>query len=154
MPGRTYSFEVNRTSTAPPSALFALETEGPRWSEWGKPLIVQSRWARRGEPEEAGVGAIREVGMWPVLVREETVEYEPGRRHVYVFAGLSPLKDYRAEVFFTPTATGGTHLRWTGTFTEPVRGSGAALAAALRGLISLLSARLVKAAERSAPGHT
>jgi hypothetical protein len=147
MPGRTYSYEVNRTSTAPPSALFELETDGTRWSEWGRPLILQSRWARRGDTEPSGVGAIREVGLWPVLIREETIEYEPGRRHVYAFAGFALVKNYRAEVFFTPTASGGTHLRWTGTFTEPFRGAGPAIAAGLRGVIGLLAAQLVKAAE-------
>lgn len=145
--GRRYSFEVNRTSTAPPETLFALEADGPRWAEWGKPLIVQARWARRGEAEPDGVGAVREVGMWPVLFREETLEYESGRKHVYAFAGPKPLKDYRAEVLFTPDGGGGTHLRWTGSFTEPVRGSGPALAAGLKAMIGLLSAKLVKAAE-------
>ena len=82
-----------------------------------------------------------------MLIREETVEYEPGRKHVYAFAGGKPLKDYRAEVLFTPAPGGGTHLRWTGSFTEPVRGSGPALAATLRAVIGLISAKLVKAAE-------
>jgi polyketide cyclase/dehydrase/lipid transport protein len=145
--GRKYSYEVNRTSSAPPAALFALETDGPRWAEWGKPLIVQARWKRAGTDEPAGVGAVREVGLWPVLIREETLEYEPGRKHVYTFFGANPIKDYRAEVLFTPTADGGTHLRWTGSFTEPVRGSGPALAAGLRATIRLFSAKLVKAAE-------
>ncbi|WP_410668229.1 SRPBCC family protein [Amycolatopsis sp. cmx-4-68] len=145
--GRKFSFEVNRTSTAPPAALFALEAEGPRWAEWGKPLIVQARWKRQGADEPAGVGAVREVGLWPVLIREETIEYEPGRKHVYTFFGANPIKDYRAEVLFTPAADGGTHLRWTGTFTEPVRGSGPILAAGLRATIRLFSGKLVKAAE-------
>ena len=145
--GRKYSYEVNRTSSAPPAALFALETDGPRWAEWGRPLIVQARWKRPGTEEPAGVGAVREVGLWPVLIREETLEYEPGRKHVYTFFGANPIKDYRAEVLFTPTADGGTHLRWTGSFTEPVRGSGPVLAAGLRATIRLFSAKLVKAAE-------
>jgi len=145
--GRRFSFEVNRTSTAPPSALFALEADGPRWAEWGKPLIFQARWARRGAEEPDGVGAVREVGLWPVLIREETLEYEPGRKHVYTFATGKPLKDYRAEVLFTPADDGGTHLRWTGSFTEPVPGSGPVLAATLRSVIRLISAKLVKAAE-------
>jgi hypothetical protein len=147
MPGRKFSFEVNRTSTASPDALFALEAEGPRWAEWGKPLIVQARWKRQGSGEPAGVGAVREVGLWPVLIREETLEYEPGHKHVYTFFGANPITDYRAEVRFTPADGGGTHLRWTGSFTEPVRGSGALLAAVLRGVIRLFSAKLVKAAE-------
>lgn len=141
--GRRYSFEVNRTSSAPPEALFALESDGPRWAEWGKPLIVQARWKRPGP----GVGAVRELGLWPVLVREETVEYEPGRRHVYTISGAGPIKDYRAEVLLTPADGGGTHLRWTGSFTERVRGCGPIMAAGLERVIKLFAAKLVKAAE-------
>ena len=145
--GRKFSFEVNRTSSAPPAALFALEADGPRWAEWGKPLIVQARWKRQGTGDPAGVGAVREVGLWPVLIREETLEYEPGHKHVYTFFGANPIKDYRAEVLLTPTADGGTHLRWTGSFTEPVKGTGPILAAGLERVIKLFSGKLVKAAE-------
>lgn len=145
--GKTFSFEINRTTSASPSSLFALEADGSRWSEWAKPLVLQSRWAR--EPGADGVGAIRALGLWPVFVREETLEYEQDRRHVYTFAGPVLLKDYRAEVFFTPNATGGTDLRWTGRFTESLPGTGAAACAAVRSVISLLATRLVKAAERT-----
>ncbi|GAA3585482.1 SRPBCC family protein [Amycolatopsis ultiminotia] len=146
MPGRRYSFEINRVSTAPPDTLFRLETDGSLWSSWARPLIPQSRWAERGDG--GGVGAIREVGLWPVLLREKTVEYEPGRRHVYTFAGPAPVDDYRAEVFFTANAAGGTDLRWTGAFTESVPGSGPVLLVLLRGAIRILSARLVNGAEK------
>ena len=143
--GKTYSFEVNRTSSASPSSLFALEADGSRWSEWAKPLVIHSRWTRKAD----GVGAVRALGLWPVFVHEETLEYEQDRKHVYGFAGTAPLKDYRAEVFFTPNADGGTDLRWTGTFTEPLPGTGAAISTALRSVISVLATRLVHAAERS-----
>ncbi|EMD30203.1 SRPBCC family protein [Amycolatopsis azurea] len=144
--GKTYSFEINRTSTASPASLFALEADGSRWSEWAKPVVFHSRWARK--PGEDEVGAVRAVGLWPVYIHEETLEYEKDRRHVYGFAGLAPLKDYRAEVSFTPNASGGTDLRWTGRFTESVPGTGAAACAALRTVVSLLATRLVKHAER------
>ena len=75
MSGRTFSFEVNRTSSAPPATLFRMKSDGARWSEWGKPLIAQSA----GRPRPGGVGAVRKVGLWPVLMREETVEYEQDR---------------------------------------------------------------------------
>ncbi|HEY3710541.1 MAG TPA: SRPBCC family protein [Amycolatopsis sp.] len=145
MPGRRYSFEVNRVSTAPPAALFRLESDGSLWSTWARPLIVQSRWASLGDA--GGVGAIRELGLWPLLVREETLEYEPDRRHVYTLAGPAPFKDYRAEVLLTPNAAGGTDLRWTGSFTESLPGTGPIARAALSGLIGILATQLVKAAE-------
>ncbi len=100
------------------------------------------------EPGSDAVGAVRAVGLWPVYLHEETLEYEQDRKHVYGFAGLKPLKDYRAEVSFTPNASGGTDLRWTGRFTEPLPGTGVALRTALRSVVSILATRLVKHAER------
>jgi uncharacterized protein YndB with AHSA1/START domain len=112
---KTFSFVVNRTSTAPAATLFRLETDGTQWARWGKPLIVQASWARQGEPAPGGIGAIRKVGMWPVLVQEETVEYEQDRRHVYeLIAPRTPAKGYRAEFLLTPNANGGTDIRWAG----------------------------------------
>ncbi len=44
MSGRTFSFEINPTTSAPAATLFRLETDGGRWSEWAKPIVVQSSW--------------------------------------------------------------------------------------------------------------
>jgi uncharacterized protein YndB with AHSA1/START domain len=150
MSDRKYSFEFNRTSTAPPEVLFRLETDGAGWSKWAGPMIVKSSWERQGDPAPGGIGAIRKLGMWPVVMREETVEYEQDRRHVYVFAdGKGAAKDYRAEVFFTPNASGGTDLRWTGAFADgPLPGTGPLVLAIVRNAIKDVSKRLVEAAER------
>lgn len=144
---KSFSFEVTRTSSAPPERLFRLETDGGRWSEWAKPLIVQSGWERWADPV-GGVGAIRKLGLFPVLMYEETVEYEENRRHVYTFVRNPPVANYRGEVTFTPTASGGTELRWAGTFTEKIPGTGPVLQPLLRLVISYLSGKLVAAAER------
>jgi uncharacterized protein YndB with AHSA1/START domain len=149
MSDKTFSFVVNRTSTASAATLFRLETYGPQWARWGKPLIVQATWARQGEPAPGGIGAIRKVGMWPVLVQEETVEYEQDRRHVYaLIAPSTPVKNYRAEFLLTPNANGGTDIRWSGSFTEGVSGTGPIMLAVMRGAIQFFASRLVKAAER------
>jgi len=73
MSGREFSFEVNRTSSAPAATLFRLVADGANWSKWAKPIVLQSSWARQGDPAPGGVGAVRKVGMWPLLVQEETV---------------------------------------------------------------------------------
>jgi Polyketide cyclase / dehydrase and lipid transport len=150
MIGKTFSFEINRTTSASAATLFRLETDGAHWSEWANPLIVQSSWEQRGEPTPAGVGAVRKVGMWPMLMREKTVTYEQDRRHVYVQIGPPlPAKDYRAELLLAPNATGGTDLRWTGSFTEGLRGTGPLMLVFLRGVVWFLARRLVDAAERN-----
>ncbi|WP_116046890.1 SRPBCC family protein [Amycolatopsis palatopharyngis] len=150
MPARTFSFEVNRRSSASATELFRLETDGELWSSWARPLVPQSGWERHGDPAPGGVGAVRKVGLWPLLLREETVEYEQDRRHVYTFAGPpAPAKDYRAEVLFTPNAEGGTDIRWSGTFVEGLPGTGPATLVLLRTAIIFLAARLARAAERA-----
>ena len=149
MTNRTFSFEINRGTRAPAATLFDLETDGAKWSQWAKPLIVQSSWEQPGIPQPDGVGAVRKVGMWPMLMREKTVVYEQDRRHVYEQIGPRlPAKNYRAEVVLTPAA-GGTDLRWTGSFTEGIRGSGPVMLVFLRGVVRLLSWRRVSAAERA-----
>lgn len=149
MSNKMFSFEINRTTSAPAAKLFRLETDGARWSEWAKPLIVQSSWEHQGDPSPAGVGAVRRVGMWPLLMREKTVAYEQDRRHVYALIGPHlPAKDYRAELVLTPNTAGGTDVRWTGSFTEGLRGTGPLMFIFLRGVVRFLAGRLVKAAER------
>jgi Polyketide cyclase / dehydrase and lipid transport len=150
MSGRTFSFEINQTTSAPAATLFRLETDGGRWSEWAKPIVVQSSWERQGDPAPGGLGAVRKIGLWPLLMREKTVEYEQDRRHVYTMIGPpSPAKDYHGEMLLTPNAAGGTDVRWTGTFTEGLRGTGPVMVVVLRGAVRLILGRLVKAAERN-----
>jgi hypothetical protein len=149
MSDRKFSFEVNRTSSAPAATLFRLVADGANWSKWAKPIVLQSSWAREGDPAPGGIGAVRKLGMWPVLVREETVEYEQDRRHAYKLVGPpSPAKDYFAEVVLTPNAAGGTDIRWSGSFIEGVAGTGPLMRAALGGAVRYFAGRLVKAAER------
>ncbi|WP_236789930.1 SRPBCC family protein [Amycolatopsis sp. GM8] len=145
MSPKTFSFEVNRTSTAPPGILFRLETDGARWSDWAKPL--RSSWARWADPV-GGVGAIRRVGLFPVIMYEETIEYEQDRRHVYTLVRRTPVHDYRGEVTFTPNAAGGTDLRWRGSFGERFPGTGPVMRRFLLTVITIISRQLVRAAER------
>jgi hypothetical protein len=147
MSGRKFTFEVNKTSTASAATLFRLETDGAKWSQWAKPIVVQSSWAREAE-QTGGIGAIRQVGLWPVLVREETVEFEQDRRHVYKLVGPGPADDYTGEVVFTPNASGGTDIRWRGSFFERFPGTGRLVRAALGGAVKYFAGQLVKEAER------
>jgi hypothetical protein len=149
MSGRKFSFETTRTSTAPAATLFRLVADGGNWSRWAKPIVVHSSWVRQGDPPPGGVGAVRKLGMWPVLVQEETVAYEQDRRHAYkMIGGNTPAKDYHAEVVLTPNTAGGTDIRWTGSFVEGVAGTGPLMRAALGGAVRFFAGRLVKAAER------
>jgi Polyketide cyclase / dehydrase and lipid transport len=133
--------------------LFRLVADGANWSKWAKPIVLQSSWARQGDPAPGGVGAIREVGVWPLLVQEETVAYEQDHRHAYKLVGPpSPAKDYSGEVVFTPNPAGGMDIRWTGAFIGGVPGTGRVMRAALGGAVRFFAGRLVKAAEGESHG--
>ncbi|OBJ56181.1 SRPBCC family protein [Mycobacterium sp. 1423905.2] len=149
MSDRKFSFEVNKTSNASAATLFRLVTDGGNWAKWAKPIVVTSSWVRQGDPPPGGVGAIRKLGMWPVFVQEETIEYEQDRRHVYKLVGTTtPVTDYLAEVVLTANRAGGTDIRWSGSFTEKVRGTGPLMRGALGGAVKYFAGQLVKAAER------
>jgi hypothetical protein len=153
MSGRKFSFEITRTSSAPAATLFGLVADGANWSQWAKPIVLQSSWARQGDPAPGGVGAVRQVGLWPMLVKEETVEYEQDRPHAYRLVGPpTPAKDYFGEVLLTPNAAGGTDIRWTGSFIEGVPGTGPVMRAVMGGAVRFFAGRLVKEAERKSSG--
>ncbi|WP_436493219.1 SRPBCC family protein [Actinokineospora sp. HUAS TT18] len=144
----TYAFEVTASSTADPATIFALVADGGRWSEWAKPLVSYSKMVRAGESAPAGVGAVRALGHKPVLVREETLEYEQDRRHRYALRTPGPIKDYIAEITLTPREGGGTDLVWRGSFGERVPGTGPVLRLGMNKFIEALTKKLVRAAER------
>jgi Polyketide cyclase / dehydrase and lipid transport len=153
MSGRKFSFEVHKTTSASVATVFRLVTDGGNWSSWAKPIVASSSWVRQGVPAPGGVGAIRKLGMWPVFVQEETVEYEQDRRHVYKLVGpRTPVDDYVGVVTLTPNPAGGTDIHWAGSFVEKLPGTGAAMRAAMGGSVKFFAGRLVKAAEREPAG--
>lgn len=151
MAGKSFTFEVTRTSSASASTLFALAADGSRWSEWAGPLIPSSSWARRGQPDPGGIGAVRKLGVGPLGVKEETTAYEQDTLHGYKLLGLAPVSGYHAEVRFAPTADGRTEITWRGEFTERLPGTGPIFKRALSAAIGQIATRLTTYAERQ-PG--
>lgn len=150
MAGRRFSVRVAARSSAAPAVLFRLVADGGRWSEWAGTLSPRSSWERQGDPRPGGIGAVRRLGLWPVVVREETVAYEQDRLHGYALRTPAPMRDYRGEVTFEARADGGTEVVWRGTFTELIPGTGGVVQRTLLLLLSSLTRRLIRAAERGA----
>ena len=146
---KSFTFEVTRSSKADAGTLFGLVADGARWPEWAKPLVPSGAMVAKGSPDPLGVGAVRKLGAGRVGVREETTAHEPGRLHAYKLITPGPVKNYHAEVHFTPRQDGGTDLRWTGTFEERIPGIGKPTSVALGKLIGSLATKLVQRAERA-----
>jgi Polyketide cyclase / dehydrase and lipid transport len=147
MARRRFTVTAAERSSATPATLFRLAADGGRWSEWAGPFVPRSSWERQGDPPPGGIGAVRRLGLWPVVVREETVAYEQDRRHGYAMRSPAPVRDYRAEVTFAARDDGGTDVIWQGTFTELIPGTGRTAERALLLMLRALTRRLVRAAE-------
>lgn len=144
---RHHECVVRRHTTAPPRTLFAIVSDGSRWSEWASPLIPYSAWESRGPAGDGGVGAIRAVGTRKKPTREMTTIHEPDHRHGYTMLTDGPIRDYQAEVTFTEAA-GGTQVTWRGGYETRWRVVGLAYWLVLRVVLGTLSRKLVAAAER------
>lgn len=152
MAAKTFTFQVNRSSSADPATLFGMVADGARWPEWAKPIVPSGAMVATGEPEPLGVGAVRKVGAGKIGVKERTVAHEDGRLHAYELVTPGPVKNYHAEVRFDPRQGGGTELRWSGSMEEKIPGTGKLISKAMGALIGTLATKLVKAAERPTGG--
>ena len=105
------------TSSAPPSAVFALLADIETWSRWGS-------WERAELEAPApdgtgGVGAIRRLTSRafgrPIVSRERVAELVPDRRVVYELLSGLPLVGYRGVIELEPDG-GGTRITWSSSF--------------------------------------
>lgn len=109
-------------SAAPPERVFALLAAGDRWQEWAGPFVPRSRWQVPGEPV-GGVGAVRRLGVGPLVSLERITEHQPPHRLSYVVDSPAPYRGYRSTVELTPV-DGGTRITWRSTFEPVVPGTG------------------------------
>jgi len=146
---RRRSVLVRRGSSAPAATLFRIETDGPIGRNGPSPLVLQSEWEREGQPPPAGLGAIRKLGIWPMLGREETIVYEQDLRRVYALVGgaASWARDYQGEVTFQQDPSSGTKVWWRASFVPTIPGTGWLVSAAMRAMLWFFAMRLVRAAE-------
>lgn len=144
-------FETRARSAAPPERVFALLAAGDRWQEWAGLLVPRSRWQVPGEPV-GGVGAVRRLGIGPLVSLERVVEHEPPRRLAYVVDSRAPYRDYRAVVELAPDGRGGTEVTWSASFQPRLPGTGRLLRVLLRAVVAGFARRLVRAATRASAG--
>jgi uncharacterized protein YndB with AHSA1/START domain len=118
------TIDVTVESAADPAAVYALLRAGETWPTWSP---ITSYELVEPAPGPDGVGEIRIFHTKQVLgtvhSREEVVEVIPDRRVSYTLVHGMPLRNYRADVDLTPTATG-TSIRWHSTFDPGVPGTG------------------------------
>jgi hypothetical protein len=137
-------FELRLTSTASAERLFALLSDAPGWPKWF-PAARRAEWAT-----DSGTDRVRLVGVGPLAVREVILSETPGKHHAYSIRSVIPVRDHRADVWFTQ-ADGRTEIRWTTSFRPPLPGTGMLLRRSLQFAVGRLAKALVAAAEK--PDH-
>ena len=142
-------FELTRRSAAAPEQVFDVFADGAGWARWAGPLIRRSSWEQEGTPAPGGVGAIRVLGAGGYGSREQIVEYAPPERLAYTVLSGFPVRDYRATIELTPSADGGTLIRWSARFHPPVPGTGGLIAFMLRSMLGGFATRAAAYAERA-----
>jgi hypothetical protein len=141
------AYRFAETINAPVDTVWDLLADGASWADWS--FIPKSTLESPGSPDPDGVGAVRKLGLWPVVSRERVTAFEPGERFAYESVRGLPVKSYEAEVELVARGDK-TELVWTGVF-EPKFGFGhAAVAAYLRGAVRRILNGLSAEAERRA----
>ncbi|MHA3024249.1 SRPBCC family protein [Mycobacterium sp. BMJ-28] len=143
-----FEYAIVRRTRATPQTLFAIVSDGSKWSRWARPLIPYSRWETLGPDGDGGVGAIRAVGTRRRPNREMTEIHEPGVRHGYTILSTGrAVRDYHAVVTFDAEQAG-TRVEWRGRFDTDSRIVGHGYRLVVLAIIRTLSKKLVAAAER------
>lgn len=119
---------VHHTFNAPIEAVFEAVTNSARMpSVLGQGIRIISPAVG---PDPDGVGAIREVNVWPVWFREEITRFERPHRLDYHIMEVRPHFEHLDGKFLFEAVPGGTRVTWTTTvrFLGPFAGLKAALA--------------------------
>jgi hypothetical protein len=138
--------EHTATTTAEPSAVYALLREGATWTTWGPLDSFELERQGAGEPE--GLGAVRVFRSGRVTGRDTVAELIPDRRFSYTHVSSLPIRDYRADVDLEPTPQG-TTIRWVSSFEPKIPGTGALLRRGLDGFVAKLVGGLADHATRA-----
>ena len=131
------TIESTATTSAPPSAVWALLADASKWSQWGA-------WTESGVEGggEQQLGAVRTLYKRPYRLRERVTEWVPNERHSYELLEGMKVQGYRSTISLEERPEGGTLVRWRSTYEK----AGAFTGLVLRLAIRDASRRLAKAA--------
>ncbi|HEY0806976.1 MAG TPA: SRPBCC family protein [Pseudonocardiaceae bacterium] len=120
----------------PVSTVWRVVADHRNVATWGPGMSVDME--RDGEPDPAGVGAIRVIN-WPGLrgIREEITAFEPNRRMAYRALSGIPVPDWAGEIELAERP-GRTTIRWSLSATTRLPGAGLILDLAAGFLLSAL----------------
>jgi len=130
----SYSFEVRRRIAAPVQDVWDTLIDHRGYKTWTP--VLRSELEQVGTPDMNGVGALRALGVGPILAKELVVEFEPETFHMaYELVKGVPVRGYRADVYLTADGDD-TELVWRGRFQSAPPGLAKVLNAFLRKVVA------------------
>ncbi|MFI1917677.1 SRPBCC family protein [Nocardia sp. NPDC020380] len=109
---------MQSTTSAPVERVWGLLIDGRSWPRWASGLdeLVEGRSSGLDPLGRDGVGAVRAFRSGRSVTGERLTGVVEGRSISYEDAFNFALKDYRAVVELEVTTSGGTAIRWSGTY--------------------------------------
>ena len=145
----TRRFAFTSPCQASAATVLTILDDVDAWTQWARPLVMQTRWERWGEPTPAGPGAIRKIGAWPVWIRELILTRDDTAQ-TYTIISPAAFTHYLGTITVRPSSTGGVDIEWRIEFVARRRLAGPLLEAVLQTTIAGLLKRLVHAADQTA----
>jgi uncharacterized protein YndB with AHSA1/START domain len=135
--------EADGTADASVENVWALVADANTYAAWGP--WDEGGYESAGTDGAQGVGAVRWFRAGRTRTVEKILEMEEPRRLVYTVMKGVPVRNYRAEVTLTATASG-TQVTWTATWDKTL--GGRLVHRALAKFYPEMMVGLVSAAER------
>ena len=120
--------EVRAHAHASPQQVWTVLADTASWADWAPFDEVT---VEKGHE----IGEIRRLRSGRITTRERIVGFEPPLRYVYEIISGLPIRDYVAEVLFSPLAGDGTEVRWQARFRPKIPGTGWVLKRLLQGAV-------------------
>lgn len=144
MAGKKVRVGVTRVAKADAGTVYEIAAHSPGYPEWGS--IGSFEEVKPGVSERYGSGSVRIFRTGPFVIREEVVDAIPPKRVSYALLSGFPLKDYLGEIGIRAEGER-TQIDWYSSFIPP-KGFGWFWKPFMQNVLSILSAALVKEAER------
>lgn len=142
-------FTLVRTTTASPEAVFETLTDHRAYPDYTPLRRVELE--KEGELAPNGVGAIRVLHAIGPPLREEVVEYEPGKRFVYKLLSGAPVRDQVGTITIEPQEVEGrqgSRVAYAIDTTPTVKVGGFAVVGVIKFGVKGLFGGAIKEAER------
>lgn len=144
---KTRDFFHYAETEAEPAVVADLLDDVNDWSAWARPVLARAKWIRRGDTQPAGTGAVRRLGLWPLVIREKITSYERGRFQEYTVLSPHLFSSYLGRICLSARPRGGTAISWSVHLAPRLAMVGPLAALALDHAIARLLRNLARAAD-------